>query len=733
MLLKRGYLTHALLRQVDAARAHAVRARQAKLAVELLLRVGRPSEAVVRAFHEDLRARGYAQELPHALAAAGHLAPQDVASLRAAVERGLAMLHRREAEELAGLINAGSGAIRRSQAVSALAAGPPPASSGAIPAVLGPGPIGGETAVVPGPIAPPAPPPEPSPYGYPPAAHAAPPPHPAAPPPHPRAGPTAVMPLPPPFPAPGGAGAGRPAPLPPPVDPFKATRERPIAPNVGAAAAANVGFPAAGAARLPDRADRSRAPPAGAPGKAPPPATPAPWMPQTPVPADIGGRDPAIDRTGAYRPVGNDPTRAHRAAPPVDQTGAYRPVKAVDQTGAHRPAVLDRTGGGKPVDRDRTGMRPAVLDRTGGYRPVGGGPAPPAPADEPPPGMASPSQAASAVAPAPRLKKEALAEPTGPIPGYEIVERIGRGTVGVVYKARELATGRDVALKILLPVFLQNQTLVERFRREATIAASLDHPNIRRIYAGGEAGGFLYLAMEFVDGETLQDRIDRHGSVPEPEALRVVAQVARAMDHYVKLGVLHRDMKPANILVSRSGTAKLCDLGISKRVYEDFALTVQGTTLGSPFYISPEQGLGTDNLDVRSDIYSLGVTLFHALAGRVPFIGGNAGVIISKHHREPLPDISKLKPGLSKGCVKLIGKMCGKRPEERHQSARELLAEITWVRAEHGASQTPIVPLTPPRPDEAAAAAAAAATAGARRPGLLRRILRLFGKPDSRG
>jgi predicted Ser/Thr protein kinase len=323
-------------------------------------------------------------------------------------------------------------------------------------------------------------------------------------------------------------------------------------------------------------------------------------------------------------------------------------------------------------------------------------------------------------APDPRLRQEAMAEPTGAVPGYDIKERIGKGTVGVVYRATELTTGRVVALKVLLPIFRKNQTLVERFRREAKLAASLDHPNIRKIYNGGEIGGQLFLAMEYIDGETLQDKIDRHSVLPEADALRWIAQIARAMDHYVKIEMLHRDVKPANILVTKDNRALLCDLGISKRMYEDYALTMQGTTLGSPWYLSPEQGMGTDDLDVRSDIYSLGVTLFHCLTGRVPFLGGNAGVIISKHAKEPVPDVRRLNAKITRGAAALIERMMAKRREDRHQTPKELLAEIAWLRSETGIASTPIVPLDPPSLDEQAAVNRA-------KPSFTKRILRALG------
>jgi serine/threonine-protein kinase len=248
----------------------------------------------------------------------------------------------------------------------------------------------------------------------------------------------------------------------------------------------------------------------------------------------------------------------------------------------------------------------------------------------------------------------------------------------------------------------------------------MEHPNIRRIYAAGEAGGYLYYAMELVEGETLQDKIDRHAQLPEADCLRWAAQIASAMDYYGRRNVLHRDIRPSNIFIAKDNRALLCDVGLSHRVYEDYALSAQGAPLGAPWYVSPELGLGTGQLDIRSDLYSLGITLFHCLTGRLPFFGGNAGVIISKHAREPLPDVRRMNAQVSRGTVALIERMCAKRPEERHQSPRELLAELTWLRSGIGGGGTPIVPLDPPDRAELEAQIP-------KKQGFWKKVLRLFG------
>jgi serine/threonine protein kinase len=322
-------------------------------------------------------------------------------------------------------------------------------------------------------------------------------------------------------------------------------------------------------------------------------------------------------------------------------------------------------------------------------------------------------------------KKDGLQEPSGPVPGFEMQEKISKGKTGVVYRALEKETGRIVALKVMYPIFMKNAHLVERFKREAKIASRIDHPNILKVYSGGEAGGHLYVSMELVEGETLHEKIEKQTVLPEPDALRWIAQIARAMDHYGRQGIVHRDVKPEHVLITKDNRALLCELGMSKKAYEEFAQTAQGSSFGAPYYVSPEQGMGVLELDIRSDIYSLGVTLFHCLTGRVPFLGGNAGVIISKHATEAIPDVRKLNPKVTKGAAALIERMMAKKREDRHQTPKELLAEIAWLRSESGVSSTPIVPLDPPGSDDQKPAAPPKPPA--RKPGIFQRMLRAVG------
>ncbi|GIW72506.1 MAG: hypothetical protein KatS3mg102_2048 [Planctomycetota bacterium] len=208
----------------------------------------------------------------------------------------------------------------------------------------------------------------------------------------------------------------------------------------------------------------------------------------------------------------------------------------------------------------------------------------------------------------------------------------------------------------------------------------------------------------------------------EAECLRWAAQVARAMDHYARRGLVHGDLRPQSILLTRTRRAVLCELGIDVRPYEEHLRSRHGVVRSSPAYLAPEQGMGAESFDVRADIYALGITMFHALTGRVPFDGPNPAVVISRHARDPLPDPRDFVPAVSAETVELLRKMCAKRPEDRHRTARELLAEIAWVHSEKAGGSTPIVPLEPPD------VLGSGERSGPRSPsGLWRRVLRAFG------
>ncbi len=264
------------------------------------------------------------------------------------------------------------------------------------------------------------------------------------------------------------------------------------------------------------------------------------------------------------------------------------------------------------------------------------------------------------------------------IAGYEILEKVGQGGMGAVYRAKQLSLDRIVALKVLVPSLAQDPSYIERFFREARAASRLVHPNIVYAYDVGQSGPYYYLAMEFVDGETVLEIIKREGPIPEKRALRIAAQVANALDCAYKAGMVHRDIKPDNIMVTRKDEAKLCDLGLAKRA-DTGSKTGVGLAVGTPHYISPEQAQGRQDVDVRSDIYSLGASLYHMLTGQPLFSGPSSAVIMTHHLSSEAPPPRSIRPEISEGACRLLEKMLAKDPDDRYQTPADLIADLDCV------------------------------------------------------
>lgn len=262
------------------------------------------------------------------------------------------------------------------------------------------------------------------------------------------------------------------------------------------------------------------------------------------------------------------------------------------------------------------------------------------------------------------------------IPGYELIRKLGQGGMGAVFQARQLSMDRMVALKVLPRNLAKQEKFKERFFREARAAGRLNHPNIVQALDAQEAGGYSYLAMELVQGVSLQKYVKEHGRLPEREALQVARQIADALDHaWTQHKIVHRDIKPENILYTKDRVAKLCDMGIA-RIGTDAALTQEGATIGTPSYISPEQARGSHDIDTRADIYSLGATLFHLLTGETPYQGKTAAAIIIKHIKEPIPSVQDRCPDISPGTAALVTRMMQKAPDDRYQTTAEVVADI---------------------------------------------------------
>jgi len=265
---------------------------------------------------------------------------------------------------------------------------------------------------------------------------------------------------------------------------------------------------------------------------------------------------------------------------------------------------------------------------------------------------------------------------------FEILGKLGEGGMGAVYKARQLSLDRIVALKVLPPSLAKDEVFVRRFIREARTAAKLSHPNIITVLDVGESNGFYYIAMEFVDGITAAQRVEKYGVFPENEALAVAAEVASGLAYAARYHIVHRDVKPANIMITKDGGVKLCDLGLAKQTFmDDASVTETGATIGTPLYMSPEQARGQTQVDQRSDIYSLGATLFFMVTGSPPFRGRTPLEILRKRLEEPPPWAADLNPNVSEWTCEVIQRMMATNPDDRFQTHEEVYAVLTSGRS----------------------------------------------------
>jgi serine/threonine-protein kinase len=268
---------------------------------------------------------------------------------------------------------------------------------------------------------------------------------------------------------------------------------------------------------------------------------------------------------------------------------------------------------------------------------------------------------------------------------YELKEHIATGGMGAVYRAVDREDGCEVALKVLAPELAARPQTLERFRREAHHGLKLHHENIVALYELGEENGVYFLVMEFVDGVDVQTLIQRTGPMDAAQACDIVRQVALGLDHAWQTGIIHRDIKPSNILLADQGrrrVAKLSDLGLAIQAHdEECRLTRFGNTVGTVDYMAPEQARNSRSVDVRSDIYSLGCTWFHMLAGRAPFAEGSLAERVFKHALVAAPDIRQFNRGVPPCQVTILGRMLEKVPEKRYQTPAELIIDLTSAMA----------------------------------------------------
>lgn len=277
-----------------------------------------------------------------------------------------------------------------------------------------------------------------------------------------------------------------------------------------------------------------------------------------------------------------------------------------------------------------------------------------------------------------RAQAPAAARQLGP---YKLLRKLGEGGMGAVYLAEDTLLNRKVALKVLPQKYSTEHEFLSRFKREAVAAGKLNHRNIVGAYAVGDEGGWHYYAMEYCEGTPLDKTITRLGQMPVADALRIVEQVARGLDYAHRNGVIHRDVKPSNIIVLPDGTAKILDLGLSKNTgaSEQSFQTVSGTALGTPHYISPEQARGESGVDGRSDIYSLGATLYHLVTGKTPYEGTTPAMVMMKHMTAQVPDPRDHNSDLSDEVVHIICKAMAKAPDDRYANCEEMAKDLELV------------------------------------------------------
>ena len=264
---------------------------------------------------------------------------------------------------------------------------------------------------------------------------------------------------------------------------------------------------------------------------------------------------------------------------------------------------------------------------------------------------------------------------------YILKEKLGEGSMGSVWLSYHTGLSIPVAIKLLnMDLAEEDPDFLNRFMQEGRLAGQLNHKNIVRIYDAGIEGKNAYIVMEFIEGCDTLELLESRGALPPDEVLALAISVTEALAEAHSLGIIHRDIKPDNILATNEGRIKLADLGLAKHVDDNFGSTIAGTALGTPYYIAPEQALDALKADQRSDIYSLGATLYHLLTGFLPFEGDNIMGVMLRHTNEPLVPPQEKKPGLPENFCSVICKMMEKKPNKRYQSCAELLDDLNKLK-----------------------------------------------------
>jgi len=281
-----------------------------------------------------------------------------------------------------------------------------------------------------------------------------------------------------------------------------------------------------------------------------------------------------------------------------------------------------------------------------------------------------------------RLREAIEAERSGSsISGYKILGKLGAGAMATVYKAKQISLDRIVAIKKLPKKFSSNPQFIERFFAEGRAAAQLNHPNIVQAFDVGNEGDLYYFVMEYVEGRSVHDDIVTHKRYKESEAVEIAIQVAEALEHAHNRGLIHRDVKPKNIMITKDGVVKLADMGLARAMSDVEAAEAEaGRAFGTPYYISPEQIRGEKDIGPPADIYSLGVTLYHMVTGSVPFEGKNPSSVMHKHLKSELVPPDHVNPKLSAGISEVIEMMMAKRVKDRYQNCADLLIDLQAIK-----------------------------------------------------
>jgi serine/threonine-protein kinase len=415
--------------------------------------------------------------------------------------------------------------------------------------------------------------------------------------------------------------------------------------------------------------------------------------PSDPTPSSAGGAAPSSPPASRSNPAAKSGPASAQGQP----AGKSQPAPTVGGSGARTAPSGSKSGSGTKDARGLSALDESALEKSIIRR----GLATPQEVEYckqqrarlakergEPPGLLQVMIAAKALteSQARRLFQEVAVETQNKleIPGYQIIDRLGKGSMGMVYRAKQTSVDRIVALKVLLDQLAQNKEFIKRFDREAKIAAKLSHNNIVNAIDAGEVNGHYYFVMEYVEGETIKDFLEKGRIFDEKTALRIVIPVAEALKHAHARGLIHRDIKPENVILTKDGNVKLADLGLARLTSDEkWAMAEAGMAIGTPYYISPEQVRGQVDVDIRSDIYSLGATLYHMVTGHVPYSGETPTEVMKKHVAKDVvltpPD--HLNTSLSSGFGEVVETMMAKNREDRYRNPDDLLLDLKCLMA----------------------------------------------------